>query len=178
MKKHIVRFETLMNILRAATVAAGIVGTGLALLLALAAWEILSSSVVPDGFMNATRLCVWWGLAVLAAICACCYGALGVFYRLCGRLRSGSAFTEENAQAMTRIARLFAVCGALLLATCAVYYVVLVAPLSLFETILVFYFLFLLAFAVVFVGVALLAGALGMLVRRAAILQLENDLTI
>ena len=87
-----------------------------------------------------------------------------------GRLSRGSAFTPENEQAMAAIAFSLALSGAALAAA----FVLLLLICR--EMVLPMIWLLLLALA--FFGVALLAHALGLLVRRAAALQRDSDLTI
>ena len=87
-----------------------------------------------------------------------------------GRLSQGSAFTPENERAMAAIAFSLAISGAAILAA----FVLLLLICR--EMVLTMIYLLLLALA--FFGVALLAHALGLLVRRAALLQQDSDLTI
>ena len=157
---RIMNEENMFAVLRLATVAAGAVGTLLALWLGAIGVSMLDAAVC--------LLC----LAVLAGISACCYAALTAFYRLCGRLAQGSAFTEENGRAMHRIAALLYACAGMLLIAILAVFIVLTE--GVFVLPLIFPLLFLCGFA----GAGLIAHALSLLVRRAAALQQESDLTI
>lgn len=170
-KQGIINVQNMFTILRWATVIAGALGTLLAVWLALNGRFALWMVSMTEDAQERVRwlLCGLWGYAVLTAVCVCCYASLVIFFRMCGRLHAGSAFTDENARAMERIARMFAVCGVLLLASCVLYRCVLG------DALLIWWMgLFLCAF----LGVGLLAKALALLTRRAAELQRENDLTV
>ena len=168
---RIMNEENMFAVLRLATVAAGAVGTLLALWLGAIGVSMLDFLCEDGVCVRDAAVCLLC-LAVLAGISACCYAALTAFYRLCGRLAQGSAFTEENGRAMHRIAALLYACaGMLLIAILAILFVMSdgVLPLPV---------IFLLLFLCGFTGAGLLAHALSLLVRRAAALQQESDLTI
>lgn len=163
--------ENMFAVLRAATVGAGIAGTLLALWMGAFGVSMLFFLCEDGVCVKDAAVCVLC-LIVLAGISGCCCAALAAFYRLCGRLASGSAFTEENANAMARIARLLYGCAGMLLAA------VLALVIVLLEGEFVLPLIFLLLFLCAFFGAGLLAQALSLLVRRAAALQQESDLTI
>lgn len=166
---RIMNEKNMFNVLRAATVAAGVVGTLLALWLGGIGVGVMSF-VWEDG-MRGIVVCALC-FAVLILVSACCYAALAVFYRMCGRLAHGSAFTEENACALGTIATQMLTCGvALLAATLVLLFVLLMG-----EFVLPMVWLVLITCA--FFGVALLSQAMSLLVRRAAALQQESELTI
>lgn len=150
-------------LLRVATAIVALLGTAFALWLS---WFGVSAvSLKPFGAINLAGCA---GLASVAVTSGCCYVALYTFFRLCGRLARGSAFTEENAQAMHRIARLLLISAVAVFAGSAV---VVIAINDLFLTLYH-------PLVAVFLGASLLSHALAVLVTRAAALQSENDLTI
>ena len=154
--------------LRVAAMAAGVIGTLLAAWLALFGWACLSEGLrdhMADMVSAAST-----GLLTVLAVSVCCWRALIVFIRMVGRLERGSAFTEENARAMAGIAAMLALSGLALLSA-----LVLLAIIcrGLAATLLL-----LLLLALAFLGLALIACALDVLVRRAAALQQDSDLTI
>lgn len=122
---------------------------------------------------------VFWmavvGIVTVADVSVCCYVALIVFLRMCGRLKRGSAFTVENAGAMETIAKCLTVAGLTFWATTLILFL-LQGPQTGWSLLQLDGRFLILGFC--FLGVALLAYALCLLVRRAAELQRESDLTI
>ena len=172
-KGSILNERNIFTVLRGATVAAGVIGTAIAALLAWIGVDCLISSLTlcTDG-----ESCACWtaasvtGLATVLAVSVCAYVALAVFYRLCGRLRERGAFTQENARAMGCIACCFAAaCAALLLSTAAM--AVIWGGFWLPH-------IYLLLLGLACAGAALLSRALALLVGRAEDMQRENELTI
>lgn len=91
------------------------------------------------------------------------------FFRLCGRLKRETAFTEKNAAALRFIALLCAGMGALLT----------VEELAVLQTRNLSVFLLdMLAGPVIFFGVTVVLLVLGRLLRRAISLQRDSDATI
>lgn len=163
--------ENMFVVLRVATIAAGAAGTLLALWLGAIGVSMLAFLCEDGVCVRDAAVCLLC-IVVLAGISGCCYAALTAFYRLCGRLAKGSAFTEENGRAMRWIARLLYACaGQLLLAILAIL-------LLLSDGVLPLPVIFLLMFLCAFAGAGLIAHALSLLVRRAAALQQESELTI
>lgn len=160
--------QTVFPVLRAATVAAGLLGTALAVFLAAIGVDTLSAAIEEDVGCFAAASVV--GLAAVAAVSVCAYAALAIFFRLCGRLARGSAFTSQNAEAMRRIARCFLGAGAALTAA--------VAGLTVIMDGMLLPQIYLLLLVLICLGAALLCGALGVLTERAAQLQQESELTI
>ncbi len=154
--------------LQAAALIAGALGTAISLLSANfgAMWLSLS---LDDGAALSIAACVV-GFAVLIAVSALCWVALLSFFRMCGRLKKERAFTAVNESALRRIARCFAVCAAALIVG------VPAIRLLLGEAVLGMIWLTILAF--LFFFLALIVQALALLVRRAELLQDENDLTV
>ena len=163
--------ENMFTVLRAATIAAGVAGTLLALWLGAIGVSMLSF-LCEDGICVKDAAVCALCMGVLVGISVCCYVALTVFFRLCGRLARGSAFTEENRRAMQTMARLLCVCAGLLLVA------ILAILLVLSDGVLALPVIFLLMFLCAFAGAGLIAHALALLVRRAAALQQESELTI
>ena len=154
--------------LRLAALAAGVIGTLIAIWLACVGVSCLSWGI--NDRMADMMAAAVTGLATVAIASVCCWWALIVFYRMVGRLSRGSSFTQENERAMTVIAAALALTGLTLTAAFVLLLLIcreMVLPM-----------LYLLLMALAFFGVALIAYALGLLVRRAALLQQESDLTI
>lgn len=155
----------LFALLRAATVFVALVGTWFAWMMTITG--LFTVSIKPFGALNVAGTI---GLLTVAVAGICCYVALIVFFRLCGRLARGTAFTDENAVAMRRIARALLIAG---LAACTG----ITAVWLLFGT-LVLPIVYLYVIAAAFLCAALVSHALAVLVRRAVALQQDSDLTI
>lgn len=166
--ERLLNAETIFLVLRVATVIAGAVGTLVAVCLGSVGFTALGVAADHGGIPLLGAAVT--GLTAVAAVSACCYAALAVFFRMCGRLKRGSAFTEQNARAMEVIAALCTGGGVTLAAAFMI--IALIAG----EILLPLVYVGLLACA--FLGVALIAYALCLLVRRAAAIQKENELTI
>lgn len=172
-KGSILNERNIFSVLRGATLAAGLIGTAVAALLMWIGTDclIFSLTLCEDGesCTGFTAASVT-GLATVLSVSVCAYVALTAFYRMCGRLREGGAFTRENARAMARIARCFAAASAVLLLSTAAMAVIWGGFL------LPHVYLLLLGLACA--GAALLSRALALLVGRAEDMQRENELTI
>lgn len=117
------------------------------------------------------RFTAVWGIATVVLVGLVSYVALWQFLTMCQRLKKGTAFTAANEQSMGRIALCCAVAsGALLAALLVLLCFCPALPLGLV-------LLTLLACAA-YGAVALVAYALQLLVRRAAVLQQESELTV
>ena len=160
--------QAIFRLLRIAAAGAGVIGTLIAVWLGCIGVSCLSWGI--GDRMADTIAASLTGLVTVAIVSICCWRALIVFIRMVGRLSQGSAFTPENERAMAAIAFSLAISGAAILAA----FVLLLLICR--EMVLTMIYLLLLALA--FFGVALLAHALGLLVRRAAVLQRDSDLTI
>ncbi len=160
--------QAIFRLLRIAAAAAGVIGTLIAVWLVCIGVSCLSWGI--GDRMADTIAAAATGLVTVAVVSICCWRALIVFDRMVVRLSRGSAFTLENERAMAKIAGALALSGAAILAA----FVLLLLICR--EMVLPMIYLLLLALA--FFGVALLAHALGLLVRRAAVLQRDSDLTI
>ena len=160
--------QAIFRLLRIAAAAAGVIGTLIAVWLGCFGVSCLSWGI--DDRAADTIAASLTGLVTVAIVSICCWRALIVFIRMVGRLSQGSAFTPENERAMAAIAFSLALSGAAILAA----FVLLLLICR--EMVLTMIYLLLLALA--FFGVALLAHALSLLVRRAALLQQDSDLTI
>ena len=160
--------QVIFRLLRIAAAAAGVIGTLIAVWLICVGVSCLSWGIgerMADMIGAAAT-----GLVTVAVVSLSCWRALIVFCRMVGRLSQGSAFTLENERAMAAIAGALALSGAAL----GIAFVLLLLICR--EMVLPMLFLLLLALA--FFGLALIAYALGLLVRRAAALQRDSDLTI
>ena len=160
--------QAIFRLLRIAAAAAGVIGTLIAVWLVCIGVSCLSWGI--GDRMADTIAAAATGLVTVAIVSVCCWRALIVFDRMVVRLSRGSAFTLENERAMAKIAGALALSGAAILAA----FVLLLLICR--EMVLTMIYLLLLALA--FFGVALLAHALSLLVRRAAVLQRDSDLTI
>ena len=160
--------QAIFRLLRIAAAAAGVIGTLIAVWLVCIGVSCLSWGI--GDRMADTIAASLTGLVTVAIVSICCWRALIVFIRMVGRLSQGSAFTPENERAMAAIAFSLAISGAAILAA----FVLLLLICR--EMVMTMIYLLLLALA--FFGVALLAHALSLLVRRAALLQQDSDLTI
>lgn len=160
--------QAIFRLLRIAAAGAGVIGTLIAVWLGCFGVSCLSWGI-DDRAADMIAASVT-GLVTVAIVSICCWRALIVFIRMVGRLSQGSAFTPENERAMAAIAFSLAISGAAILAA----FVLLLLICR--EMVLTMIYLLLLALA--FFGVALLAHALSLLVRRAAVLQRDSDLTI
>ena len=160
--------QAIFRLLRIAAAAAGVIGTLIAVWLVCIGVSCLSWGI--GDRMADTIAAAATGLVTVAVVSVCCWRALIVFIRMVGRLSQGSAFTLENERTMAVIANSLAISGTALAAA----FVLLLLICR--EMVLPMIWLLLLALA--FFGVALIAHALGLLVRRAALLQRDSDLTI
>lgn len=154
--------------LQLASAVAGVLGTGVALILGHVGVAWLSIALGDRAVRPALASVV--GFAALIAVSLLCYRVLFTFFRMCGRLKRETAFTAQNEQAMRRIAWDFAFCAGILAAAVIAIYIFTGESMPPLFFVAMISFLF--AFA------ALLACALGRLVRRANELEQENNLTI
>ena len=155
----------LFLVLRVATVLVAAAGTWFACLMGYTG--LFAVSARPFSALN---IAGWIGILTVALVSVCAYVALFTFFRLCGRLARGTAFTEENAAAMRRIALALLISG---LGACAG---ITAVALLIGEIVLPIVYLYVIAAA--FLGAALVSHALAVLVRRAVALQQDSDLTI
>lgn len=114
------------------------------------------------------------GFLSVLTVSAACAVAMYTFFRLCGRLKKGTAFTRANEQAMGRIALCCLIAGLTLLISCIVLWV----AESVWGYVMGLYWFQMLVVALLCIAVALIAWALALLVRRAVVLQEEVDLTV
>ena len=155
----------LFLLLRVATVLVALAGTWFAWMMVYTG--LFAVSARPFGALN---IAGWAGILTVALVSACAYVALFTFFRLCGRLARGTAFTEENAAAMRRIALALLVCG---LCVCAG-----ITAVALLIGAIVLPIVYLYVIAAAFLCAALVSHALAVLVHRAVALQQDSDLTI
>lgn len=115
------------------------------------------------------------GLVAVLTVSICCCVALIVFFRMCGRLKHGSAFTPENDKAMGRLVLCSIAVGVIFWITAVVLYLVQGPYVSWSLQNLDGRFLI---DGFCFLCLALVIHALRLLVKRAIALQQENDLTV
>ena len=114
------------------------------------------------------------GFLSVLTVSGACAVAMYTFFRLCGRLKKGTAFTRANEQAMGRIALCCLIAGLTLAASCLALWV----AESVWGYVMGLYWFQMLVVALLCIAVALIAWALALLVRRAVVLQEEVDLTV
>ena len=114
------------------------------------------------------------GFLSVLTVSGACAVAMYTFFRLCGRLKKGTAFTRANEQALERIALCCVIVGLTLLISCIVLWV----AESVWGFVMGLYWFQMLVVALLCIAVALIAWALALLVRRAVALQEEVDLTV
>lgn len=126
---------------------------------------------IPQGSFMTLLIC---GFAALLIVSAACATALITFFRLCSRIKRGTAFTAANARAMGCIALCCVIAsGALLLACIAI----LIAE-AVCGGVMGLYWTEMAVLACAFLAVGAVAWALCLLVRRAVALQEDADLTV
>ena len=155
----------LFFLLRLATVLVALTGTWFAWMMLYTG--LFTVSVKPFGALNVAGAA---GMLTVVIASVCAYVALFTFFRLCGRLARGTAFTEQNAAAMRRIAL------ALLIAGLCAFAGITAVALLIGGIVLPIVYLYVIAAALL--GAALVSHALAVLVRRAVALQQDSDLTI
>lgn len=117
------------------------------------------------------RFTAVWSIATVVAVSLISHAALWQFITMCQRLKKGTAFTAANVQSMGRIALCCAlVSGVLLVTFLVLMFFCPAVPWGLIALILLV--------CAAYGAVALVAYALQLLVRRAAALQQESELTV
>ena len=112
----------------------------------------------------------WPGLMGICIIAVLCYLVLGNFWMICVRIGEDNSFCNENADCMKRMGLLSFTIGVLL--TAAMVFLGCLGFLG-----IAFFIVYFLLMCIV-CGVGVLCLALSALIRRAAQLKEENDLTI
>ena len=112
----------------------------------------------------------WPGLIGVWVIALMCYAVLGNFWMICSRIGEDNSFCNENADCMKRMSMISFVVAALL--TVAAVFLGVCGFLG------IAYFIVYFFVTCVAVGVGVVCLALSALIRRAAQLKEENDLTI
>lgn len=115
------------------------------------------------------------GLMTVAFISAMCYIALISFFNLCGRLKTSTAFTEQNTRAMKRIALCSLGIGTSFLLSDAL---ICLTSFMLFDPNFHLIDVYFVGISLVFFLIALVVWTLYILLDRATAIQEENDLTI
>ena len=175
MRKYLGSLRTVFTLLQGVTVLMALMGVYLAAMLLYVGIQALSAGYPGIGMplgSYVTLLAV--GFLSVLTVSGCCAVAMYTFFRLCGRLKQGTAFTRANEHAMARIALCCLIAGLTLLISCAALW----AAESVWGCVMGLYWLEMAIMAVLFLAVALIAWALTLLVRRAVALQEEADLTV
>lgn len=126
---------------------------------------------MPQGSFITLLIC---GFATLLIVSAACATALITFFRLCSRIKRGTAFTSVNARAMGRIALCCLAAGTALLLS---WIIILIAE-AFWGGVIGLYWTEMAVLACAFLAVGAVAWALCLLVRRAVALQEDADLTV
>lgn len=112
----------------------------------------------------------WPGLVGICVIAVLCYLVLGIFWSICVRIGEDNSFCNENADGMKRMGLLSFGVGVLLTGG-----MIFLGFQGFLE---IAYFIVYFLLMCVVCGVGVLCLALSALIRRAAQLKEENDLTI
>lgn len=170
MKKRLSSLNTALTLLQGITVLLCVLGTG------MACFPLnIGVHALMDGPSGYGLTCAQWltllitGFAAVAIVSLCCAAALIAFFRMCGRLKQGTAFTRKNQRTMGFIALCSLIAGVTLLFTTVLCCLMDAASI---------FCLWMTLGAFLFLAVAAVAWALNLLVRRAVTLQDEADLTV
>ena len=175
MKKQLSSIRTMFTLLQIVTVLISLLGAYLAVMLLYVGIQALGTGYSGIGMplgSYVTLLTV--GFLSVLTVSGACAVALCTFYRLCERLKQGTAFTRINEQALCRIALCCLTAGLTLAVCCAVLWI----AESVWGCVMGLYWLEMVIMAVLFLSVSLIARALALLVRRAVVLQEDADLTV
>ena len=147
---------------------AAVAAAALGLLAAFVLLPALASAMLEE--YPAYQKWYWPGLVYCWIVLLPGFAGLWEFWKICVQIGRDDSFSQENARSLFRICLLALTMAALL--------VVGVAALCLLGMGLPALLIAMLGFAAACALVALLANALAQLVRRAAAIKSENDLTI
>ena len=147
---------------------AAVAAAALGLLAAFVLLPTLASAMLEE--YPAYQKWYWPGLVYCWIVLLPGFAGLWEFWKICVQIGRDDSFSQENARSLFRICLLALTMAALL--------VVGVAALCLLGMGLPALLIAMLGFAAACALVALLANALSQLVRRAAAIKSENDLTI
>ena len=147
---------------------AAVAAAALGLLAAIVLLPALASAMLEE--YPAYQKWYWPGLVYCWIVLLPGFAGLWEFWKICVQIGRDDSFSQENARSLFRICLLALTMAALLAAG--------VAALCLLGMGLPALLIAMLGFAAACALVALLANALAQLVRRAAAIKSENDLTI
>ena len=147
---------------------AAVAAAALGLLAAFVLLPTLASAMLEE--YPAYQKWYWPGLVYCWIVLLPGFAGLWEFWKICVQIGRDDSFSQENARSLFRICLLALTMAALLVAG--------VATLCLLGMGLPALLIAMLGFAAACALVALLANALSQLVRRAAAIKSENDLTI
>ena len=150
-----------LNLLKLACVLTALMGVAL--------FFFVAPAVVMD-YASHREPRFWIDLIYIWIVGALSFAALGQAWKICVEIGRDNSFSQKNARSLFRICLLALTMAALLAAG--------VAALCLLGMGLPALLIAMLGFAAACALVALLANALSQLVRRAAAIKSENDLTI
>lgn len=156
--------KTIANMLKAFSVVVGLVGA-----LFFFFYAPVMIGYLADMFPEAAFL-KWPGRIGVCVIAVFCYIALGEFWNICTRIGKDNSFCNENASSMKRISFL-AFLSAALMIFAAIF-------LGFLNFLGIAYFLVVFFAVCIAIGIGVVCLALSALIRRAAQIKEENDLTI
>lgn len=110
------RNVTLLTVLQALTGLIALFGTWFAGLLGLLGIGGASMIFTEEGATLSGKVFVVCALATVVVVSACCYVALGSFFRMLQRMKKETAFTRRNCKALGRISLSCALAAAVLFA--------------------------------------------------------------
>lgn len=172
-KKWLHDTRVIFTVLQSLALLAMAVGT------ALMVWlGIIGIGALQRGFADGRAELVIFaiiGLVTVALISALCYMALTSFFKLCGRLKTGTAFTAENTRAMRHIALCSLGVGVSFLCSDGM---IALTSWTLYDPNFHLIDVYFVGVALIFLLVALVVWTLYLLLDRATAIQQENDLTI
>jgi len=166
--------DKMLTVLRVFTVLLMIIGTFFALI-------FLAPGAV-GLYLSITDFTIWGillttpGLATVLTVSICCWRALLRFFAMCGRLKSRSAFTDDNCLALGFIARQCALAGTALAGGFAFFCVM--CWLNDASENALFILIRLMPLPALLLIAGLMIWAVHLLMGRALALQQENDLTV
>ena len=175
MKKSLNSPATIFTLLQGCTVLISLLGVWVAATMLYAGVQALQCGYPGIGMplgSYVTLLTV--GFLSVLTVSGACAVAMYTFFRLCGRLKKGTAFTRVNERAMSRIALCCLIAGLTLAVSCTALWM----AESVWGYVMGLYWFQMLVVALLCAAVALIAWALALLVRRAVVLQEEADLTV
>jgi len=156
--------KRIANMLKVFTIGVGLIGALFFFVYAPVLIGDLAAMYPEAAFLK------WPGIIGVWVIAVFCYIALVEFWKICTRIGKDNSFCNENANSMKRIS-LLAFLTAVLMILAAIF-------LGFMNFLGIAYFLICFFAVCIAIGVGVVCLALSALIRRAAQIKEENDLTI